>query len=34
MQTTEVTLGADSQRSSTVVDLVPAETFNKVKISD
>ena len=27
----EVTLGADSQRSSTVVDLIPAETFNKVK---
>lgn len=31
METTEVTLGADSQRSSTVVNLVPAETFNKVK---
>lgn len=31
MKTTEVTLGADSQASSTVVNLVPAETFNKVK---
>ncbi len=31
METTEVTLGADSQRSSTVVNLVPAETFSKVK---
>ena len=31
MRTTEVTLGADSQRSSTVVNLVPAETFNKLK---
>ena len=31
MQVTEVTLGADSQASSTVVNLVPAETFNKVK---
>lgn len=31
MQTTEVTLGADSQTTSTVVNLVPAETFNKVK---
>jgi hypothetical protein len=28
---TEVTLGADSQRSSTIVNLVPAETFSKVK---
>jgi hypothetical protein len=31
MQTTEVTLGADSQRTDTIVNLVPAETFNKVK---
>lgn len=31
MNTTEVTLGADSQRSSTVVDLLPAESFNKTK---
>lgn len=31
MQTTEVTLGADSEVSSTVVNLVPAEVFNKVK---
>lgn len=28
---TEVTLGADSQRSETIVNLIPAETFNKVK---
>jgi hypothetical protein len=30
---TEVTLGADSQQSGTIVNLVPAETFNKVKIT-
>ena len=30
---TEVTLGADSQRSGTIVNLVPAETFNKVKMT-
>jgi hypothetical protein len=28
---TEVTLGADSQTSETIVNLIPAETFNKVK---
>ena len=27
----EVTLGADSQRSATTLNLIPAETFNKVK---
>jgi hypothetical protein len=30
---TEVTLGADSQRSGTIINLVPGETFNKVKIT-
>lgn len=31
METTEVTLGADSSVTPTKVNLVPAETFNKVK---
>ena len=33
MKTVEVTLGADSQRSATTVNLVPAETFTKMKIA-
>jgi hypothetical protein len=28
---TEVTLGADSQTTDTIINLVPGETFNKVK---
>lgn len=31
MKTIELTSGADSQLKSTVVNLIPAETFNKVK---
>lgn len=31
MKTVEVTLGADSQRTPTTVDLIPAETFTKMK---
>lgn len=31
METTEVTLGADSSVTPTKVNLLPAETFNKVK---
>lgn len=31
METTEVTLGADSSVSPTRVNLIPAETFNRVK---
>lgn len=31
METTEVTLGADSSVTPTKINLIPAETFNKVK---
>lgn len=31
MKTVEVTLGADAQRTPTVVDLLPAESFSKMK---
>jgi hypothetical protein len=31
MKTIELTSGADSQRTPTLVNLTPAETFNKVK---
>ena len=31
METTEVTLGADSSVTPTTINLLPAETFNKVK---
>ena len=31
MKTVEVTLGADSQKTPTVVDLLPAENFSKMK---
>lgn len=31
MPTTEVTLGADNSQSATLVNFVPAETFNKVR---
>jgi len=31
MQVTEVTLGADSGQTKTVIDMIPAETYSKVK---
>lgn len=33
METTEVTLGADSTKTATKVNLIPAETFNKLKLT-
>ena len=32
MKTVEVTLGADEQRSATVVDFIPADNFSKMKV--
>jgi len=32
MKTVEVTLGADAQKTPTVVDLIPAESFSKMKL--
>jgi hypothetical protein len=33
MKTVEVTLGADEQRSATVVDFLPADQFSKMKVA-
>jgi len=33
METTEVTLGADSTKTSTKVNLIPAESFSKLKMT-
>lgn len=33
MKTVEVTLGADDQRSATVVDFLPADKFSKMKVA-